>query len=230
MRRSPAADDETILRKIWNDPIHLILSLWKSHGIPFHEGLTVHYRGPVMNEKLPIEFKEREKEKTSSTRNRFPRMDHGGVPSVSREPVHRYQRKTPVSSSLFSRTRPRGRGRIAWRICHVCPVLPFPRVASGIEEHPWLWCKRSCRIESTLFSLSLWNREKVRRAVLGRDGRSFEWKVREERGMIAPQAMIRHTHIRIYDFRTCPPEGLFIGGHESLPSLSVSLSRDTPNG
>lgn len=177
-----------------------------------------------MNEKLPIEFKEREKERTSSTRNRFPRMDHGGVPSVSREPVHRYQRKTPVSSSLFSRTRPRGRGRIAWRICHVCPVLPFPRVASGIEEHPWLWCKRSCRIESTLFSLSLWNREKVRRAVLGRDGRSFEWKVREERGMIAPQAMIRHTHIRIYDFRTCPPEGLFIGGHESLPPLSVSLS------
>lgn len=55
-----------------------------------------------MNEKLPIEFKEREKERTSSTRNRFPRMDHGGVPSVSREPVHRYQRKTPVSSSLFS--------------------------------------------------------------------------------------------------------------------------------
>lgn len=46
-----------------------------------------------MNEKLPIEFKEREKERTSSTRNRFPRMDHGGVPSVSREPVHRYQRK-----------------------------------------------------------------------------------------------------------------------------------------
>lgn len=37
--------------------------------------------------------------------------------------------------------------------------------------------------------------------------------------MIAPQAMIRHTHIRIYDFRTCPPEAT----NRFLLSPSLSL-------
>lgn len=86
--RSPATNDETILREIWNDPIHLTLSLslWKSHGIPFHEGLTVHYRR-TGHERETSYWVQRERGRKRewirvSTRNRFPRMDHGGVPSV----------------------------------------------------------------------------------------------------------------------------------------------------
>lgn len=85
--RSPATNDETILREIWNDPIHLTLSL--SLKIPWN---------PIsrrVNSSLPRTGHEREtsywvqRERGRkrewirvSTRNRFPRMDHGGVPSV----------------------------------------------------------------------------------------------------------------------------------------------------
>lgn len=113
-------------------------------------------------------------------------------------------------------------GRIAWRICHVCPVLPFPRVASGIEEHSWLWCKRSCRIESTLpslfLSLSLWNGEKVRRAVSG--GRFFESKVRERVGRATGDDP-SHTYpifVRVLR-RACSS----VATNRFPPSLSLSL-------
>lgn len=83
-----------------------------------------------MNEKLPIEFREREGERESEFE--FPReiVFRGWITAVfllfSREPVHRYQRKTPVSSSLFSRTRPRGRGtdRLTDLSCVPCTSIP----------------------------------------------------------------------------------------------------------
>lgn len=117
-------------------------------------------------------------------------MDHGRVPSVSREPVHRYHWKTPVSL-LFIFTNTSLEGTIlAWRIRHVCRVLPFPRVASGGSRN----------IHASDAN------DRVELNPLPRIGRKwFQGEVVgffESRKLVAPPAMIRHTHthIRIFVF------------------------------
>lgn len=176
---SQSQTTKQILRKIWNDPIHLTLSL--SLKIPWNPiSRRVNSSLPVMNEKLPIEFRKRERGENS--RNRFPRMDHGRVPSVSREPVHRYHWKTPVSL-LFIFTNTSLEGTIlAWRIRHVCRVLPFPRVASGGSRNIHA-SDANDRVE--LNPLPRIGRKWFRGEVVG---------FFESRKLVAPPAMIRHTH------------------------------------
>lgn len=100
----------------------------------------------------------------------------------------------------------------------MCRVLPFPRVASGGSRNIHA-SDANDRVELNPLPLpSLRDREK---AVSGRGGGFFE-----SRKLVAPPAIIRHTHISGF---SCP-EGSSICSHEySLVTLSLMVNGSTRN-
>lgn len=159
----PVTNDETNSPqnlKRSDPPDSLSLSLWKSHGIPFHEGLTVHYRSWTRNSLLSLE-REREEsefEKSFSANGSRPcsfRLEGAGAPL----PLE----NTSFPPLYFHEHVPGGDDpRLTDPSCVSCTSIPSSSFG-WIEEHPCFWCKRSCRIESTPS-----DREKV---VSGRGGR-----------------------------------------------------------